>query len=91
MHEETRTLGEEEHAEQHDGGEDERRSKDVSPVARDLEEDGGNDVSKDLSEGNVELVEGDEVSSDPSLDSLGDVDGNSTAFETDTETKDNSG
>ncbi|KAI6771384.1 hypothetical protein HG531_009009 [Fusarium graminearum] len=46
-------------------------------------------ISENLTKGDVELVERDQVSSDPSLNSLGDVDRDSTTLETDTETQDN--
>jgi len=77
--------------EKHNGGKDKRRPEDVSPVARHLEEHRRDSIPEDLAEGNVELVQRDEVASDAALDCLGDVHGDGTALETDTEAEDDAG
>jgi len=48
-------------------------------------------VAKDFSEGNVELVQGHQVTTETAFDSLGDVDGNGSTLETDTGTEDDTG
>lgn len=78
VHEETGRLRQEDHADEEDGGEDDRGSEDVAPVALDVDEDGGNDVAEDFTKSNVELVQGDEVTSPLARNGLGDVDGNGT-------------
>ncbi|WDK15315.1 hypothetical protein CGRA01v4_06595 [Colletotrichum graminicola] len=90
VHQVTRRLGKEEHAGEHDGREDERRTEDPTPVARDVNENGGDGVAKDLTKCNVELIERDDISTDSSLGCLGDVYRDGTALKTDTQTQDNS-
>lgn len=63
-----------EHADKHDGGEDEGGSEDVTPVSFDGDEHGADGVSKNFTEGDVELVQGDHVATHLSFDRLCDVD-----------------
>jgi hypothetical protein len=57
VHQVARRLGHEQDANTHDGGEDERGTEDVAPVARDTDEHSSDSVAQDFSEGNVELVQ----------------------------------
>lgn len=91
VHQVARRLGHEEDANTHDGREDERGTEDVAPVTRNTDEHGGDSVAKDFSEGNVELVQGHQVTTETAFDSLGDVDGNGSTLETDTGTEDDTG
>jgi hypothetical protein len=87
VHEETWGLREEEHAEEHNGGEDEGGAEDIAPVAGNMQEHGGDGVTEDLAEGDVELVERNEVTTNSALDGLCDVDGDGTTLESDTHTE----
>lgn len=88
VHQQTRRLWEKQHADTHDGREEQRGPQDPAPVSGHAQEDGGDGVPKNLAEGNVELVQGDEVAADSALHRLGDVHGDGAALETDAETED---
>ena len=93
VHEEAGGFGHEEHACQHDGGEDEGGTEHVTPAAAlqyfqqrvwlcggigraylDVDENGGNDIPKDLAKSDVELVEGDQIPTVLSCHGLGNID-----------------
>ena len=62
VHEEARGLRHEEHSHQHNRGKDERGTEQVAPAAAfDVDEDGGHDISKDLTKSDVELIQGHKV------------------------------
>jgi hypothetical protein len=91
VHKVTRALWHEQDTDTHDGGEDERGSENVAPVAGNTDEHGCDRVSENFTESDAELVERNQVTTQSRLDSLGDVDRDGTAFETDTSTEDNAG
>jgi hypothetical protein len=91
VQQETRRLRHVEHTDAHDGREDEGASKNVAPVARHGDEHRGDGISKDLTKSNVELVQRHQVSTELTLDGLGDVDGDGTTLKTNTGSKDQTG
>lgn len=72
----------------HDGRKEEGRAQDIPPVAGNMQENGSDDISKDLAQRNIELVQRDQVTANATLDRLCDIDGDCTPLETDTKTKD---
>jgi hypothetical protein len=91
VHKVPRRFRHEENTDTHNSGEYKRGTKDVAPITRYSDEHGSNSVAKNFSESNVELVEGNEVTTESAFDSFGDVDGDGTTFETDTSTEDDTG
>lgn len=91
VHKESRRLRHEENADAHDRREDERAPENVTPATFDSDEHGGYSISENFTEGDVELVEGHQITTKPRLYTLGDVYWDCTAFETDTGTEDHAG
>lgn len=87
VHEVAWRFGHEKYTDTHDGGENEGRAEDVPPVAGNTDEHGSDCVSEDFSKSDVELVEGDQVTTESAFDGLGNVDGDCATLETDTGTK----
>ena len=91
VHKVTGRLGQEKHADTHDRGEHERAAENIAPGSVHGDEHGCYGVTKDFSEGDVELVEGNEVTTESALYGFGDIHGDGTTFETDSSAEDNAG
>ena len=84
VHQVPRAFGHEEDTNTHNGREDERAAEDISPAVVESDEHGGNGIAENFSESNVELVERDEVTAKSGFDCLGNINGDSSSFKTDT-------
>lgn len=81
VHQETRRLRKEEHADEKNGGEDDRGTEHVAPIAGDVEKDGSHNIAENFAECNIELVKGDKVATPFAGNGFGDVDGDGTTVE----------